>query len=93
VAAAGGAVAEEALPHVIIDMLGAASSSSSSKGALMLEALRGVWGRLSSKVRSALSKAAVKAAKGGAALLAGLKVLVKKIVNGLGGKTTKRTQE
>jgi hypothetical protein len=91
--AASGAVAEDGLPHVIIDMLGSASSSSSSKGALLLEALRGLWGGLSSKVQSALSKAAGKAAKGGAALLAGLKALVKKIVKGLFSIPAQKTQE
>jgi hypothetical protein len=75
------------LPEDITNMLGA-TSGSSSKGPLLVEALARVWGRLSTKVRSALAKAAAKAAKGGSALLKALKALVKKILKGCCGKQT-----
>jgi hypothetical protein len=87
-AAAGGVVSSAPLLQNITNTLGATGSSSSSKGALLVEALAGVWGRLSAKVRSALAKAAAKAAKGGSALLKGLKALIKKIIKGLYAKKT-----
>jgi hypothetical protein len=76
----------------ITNTLGA-TSSSSSKGALLVEALARVWGRLSAKVRSALAKAAAKAAQGGTALVKGLRALVKKILKGCCGKWPKQTTQ